>query len=145
MSSPRAKQLQDLFDSFLASTAGDAPRDVAESLGVDTTYVSKLRAGWRPTRVRDELWNRLNELESRRRVPAEAARGPEFYDGILFAAQAYSETQARLIATARAGLAATTGTPVPLTPSAAAIADGVAALRQAPPLPKAQQGKKKQA
>jgi len=37
--------------------------------------------------------------------PRASAQSPEFYDGVLFAAQAMSETITRLLAEARAGLA----------------------------------------
>lgn len=59
-----------MFDRFVALTAGETPRTAAASLGVDNTYITKLRTGWRPSRVREDLWDRLVA------VLASAARGP---------------------------------------------------------------------
>lgn len=96
--------------------------ELAVSLGVDRSYVAKLRTGWRPTRVRDDLLGRLTALDPdarQSRAPGSAA----FYDGVLFAAQAMSETVARLLAEARAGLR-----PASLTPTAGEVVVGMEAL-----------------
>jgi hypothetical protein len=102
VSSPNAEKLSALIDRVLATLGNRPQAEVAVSLGVDSTYVQKLRAGWRPTRVRPEILNRLQQLDPA--GPAHATQPPAFYDGVLFAAQAMAETTARLIAEARAGL-----------------------------------------
>lgn len=59
VSSPREQQLQEMFDRYLEMTVGEPARTAALTLGVDSTYIAKLRGGWRPSRVREELWQRL--------------------------------------------------------------------------------------
>jgi hypothetical protein len=104
VSSPSAEDLSALVDRVLESQSRYTQAEVAVSLGVDSTYVQKLRAGWRPSRVRPEILARLRQLDPA--GPKRAPQPPGFYDGVLYAAQAMAETQARLIAEARAGLAA---------------------------------------
>lgn len=53
--------------------------------------------------MRPEILARFKSLDPK--GPGRAAQSPAFYDGVLYAAQAMAETQARLIAEARAGLA----------------------------------------
>lgn len=48
-----------MFDEYLHATADLPAREAAVTLGVDDTYISKLRTGWRPSRVREELWRNL--------------------------------------------------------------------------------------
>ena len=89
MSTPREQQLQEMFDRYLERTAGEPARTAALSLGVDSTYIAKLRGGWRPTRVREELWQRLVKEVGLRagQVVREAAPAPfgaesrDFYRG----------------------------------------------------------------
>lgn len=59
MSSPREVQLKEMFDAYVRLVQGESVRAAALTLGVDNTYVARLRSGWRPTRVRDEIWQRL--------------------------------------------------------------------------------------
>lgn len=143
MSSPRAEKLSALIDRVLANFESSTQTELAATLGVDSTYVGKLRGGWRPGRVRQEIHARLTQLDPT--GASKASQPAAFYDGILYAAQAYSETQARLIAMARAGLAAGSGLKAPTTPSFDAIEDGVAALRQVPPPAKVPSTTKKRA
>lgn len=63
MSSPRASLLKDLLDRVLERYVESSPAELAAKLGVDKSYVAKLRGGWRPGRVRDDLWERLRLLD----------------------------------------------------------------------------------
>lgn len=77
-----------MFDQYLALTEGQPAVQAAVSLGVDDTYISKLRTGWRPSRVREDLWQRLVAVLSSAarqavREPAVGYRGEsrEYYRG----------------------------------------------------------------
>ncbi len=48
-----------MLDQYLQLTAGGTLAEAAVSLGVHESYVSKLRRGWRPDRVREDLFQRL--------------------------------------------------------------------------------------
>lgn len=62
LSTPQAVQIRELIDRVLAKHAEHSSVELAASLGVVDSYVSKLRSGWRPTRVRPELHARLKAL-----------------------------------------------------------------------------------
>lgn len=106
---------------MLRDFEGHTNTEVAVRLGVVNSYVSKLRKGWRPKRVREDLWARLQQFDPA--GPAVSTQPAEFYDGVLFAAQAMSETVTRLLAEARAGLR-----PASLTPTAGEVVVGMQAL-----------------
>lgn len=59
MSSPQVQQLHEMIERFLRQTAGNTLAQAAASLGVHESYVSKLRRGWRPDRVRGDLIRNL--------------------------------------------------------------------------------------
>lgn len=103
MSSPRSQQLEGIIDRILEAHPNHSNVELGASLGVDESYVRKLRDGWRPSRVREELWHRLKAADPESKVTSPGSA--EFYDGVLFAAQAMSETVTRLLAEARIGLA----------------------------------------
>lgn len=92
MSSPRADRIAALIEAVLKRHRKHTAAELAATLGVDDTYVGKLRRGWRPTRVRLDLWNRLLSLEAetrpgRRAEPAMAAGTiPEGMDPVTWAA-----------------------------------------------------------
>lgn len=111
-----------MIDRVLARREEFSNVELAATLGVDESYVRKLRGGWRPSRAREDLWARLAALDPEPRGRAAGAGQPDFYNGVLFAAQAMSETLTRLLAEARAGLSPGG------TPTAGEIADGLAAL-----------------
>lgn len=48
---------------MLAATKDQSTVDLGASLGVDASYVGKLRGGWRPTRLRPEIWSKFLELD----------------------------------------------------------------------------------
>ena len=122
LSSPRAQSLSELLQRVLDAHAEHTASELAVSLGVDRSYVAKLRTGWRPARVREDLHARLVALDPAVRERGSAA-GAQFYDGVLFAAEAMSATVTRLLAEARAGLHRG-----PLTPSAGEVVVGMQAL-----------------
>ena len=95
--------MRETFDRVLARFAKHTGTELALKLGVVDSYVTKLRGGWRPVRVRGELWTRLRELDAPAPTANAAARA-DYYDGVLFAAQAMSETVTRLLSEARSGL-----------------------------------------
>jgi len=121
VSSPKSQQLSGIFDRVLAAHPDHSNVELGASLGVDESYVRKLRDGWRPSRVREELWHRLQSADPQVKQlnPASA----EFYDGVLFAAQAMSETITRLLAEARAGLAPIRRAPVEISDRARAATE----------------------
>jgi len=66
--------------------------ELALKLGVDDSYVGKLRRGWVPTRVREDLWNRLQALDPgqgptgttavRERAPTFGDESRDYYRGM---------------------------------------------------------------
>lgn len=64
MSSARV-ELRALIDRVLKSHEKDSGVELAVKLGVVDSYVTKLRGGWRPGRVRPELMARLLALGGR--------------------------------------------------------------------------------
>lgn len=73
VSSPRAAALKSLIDRVLSAHTGDSAVELAASLGVVDSYVSKLRDGYRPGRVRGDFLARLNALDPEQR-PRTAGR-----------------------------------------------------------------------
>lgn len=63
MSTPRAQQLSSTIDRVLSAHSEHSGVELAAKLGVDKGYVSRLRGGWRPERVRNDLWIRLAALD----------------------------------------------------------------------------------
>lgn len=131
MSIPPATPIAELVDRLLAAAHGLSVGDLAVRLGVNASYISQMRTGYRPKRMNAERRARLvrlvEELEGGYDERKAAAGGrSDFYDGVLFAAQAMSEAITRLLAEAREGLRA--GSSGRSSPSAAEIADGLAAL-----------------
>jgi len=71
-----------MFDQFLKLMDGTPTVETAVSLGVDNSYISKLRSGWRPTRVRKDLWQRLvAHVAGAARRATEVREGPGGYRG----------------------------------------------------------------
>ena len=52
-----------MFDRVLAKYATHSGQELAVKLGVVDSYVTKLRGGWRPSRVRDDLMAKLSALD----------------------------------------------------------------------------------
>lgn len=106
LSIPQSDAIALLIERVLKSTAKFSTVELGASLGVDSSYITKLRQGWRPSRMRPEILKRFEQFDPTN--PLSRAQPRAFYDGVLFAAQAMAETTARLIAEARAGLATPT-------------------------------------
>jgi hypothetical protein len=66
VSTPQSDQLREVIDRVLGSLDRFTGVEVASKLGVTDSYVGKLRSGWRPTRVREDLWRRLLSLDPQR-------------------------------------------------------------------------------
>ena len=131
MSTPQSDRIAELVTRVLGSHARHSSSELAVTLGVNESYVRKLRSGWRPSRVRADLLARLRlaadaDASEQRDTVSPVAGSSEFYDGVLFAAQAMTETVTRLLADARAGLRSADATP-----SAPSIAGGLAVRRTA--------------
>lgn len=126
---PKATPPGSLIDSLLAESdrRGLSNTAVADMLGVNKSYMSKLRKGWRPNRLQPATESRVRSfLESGSgRVGVHDGPAEEWSDGVLYAAARMSETVAKLIDEARAARA-----------GAAADADIVEASK-APPHPSA--------
>lgn len=103
MSSPQSEAIARLVQRVLDSTPDLSTVELGASLGVDSSYITKLRQGWRPSRMRPEILRRFEQFDPS--SPAARTQPAAFYDGVLFAAQAMSETVTKLISEARAGLA----------------------------------------
>lgn len=94
MSTPRARQIHEVFDRVLARYAQLSGAGLAATLGVADSYVTKLRGGWRPTRVRDDLMEKLSALDpgaassgaAFERPPAWGDESRDFYRGMQAAA-----------------------------------------------------------
>lgn len=98
--------------------------EVAREVGIHASYIGEWRAGQMPTRLQERTRRKIESALQQPIAPSAA-----YYDGVLFAAQAMSETITRLLAEARAGLQRE----APATPTAAEIVAGVAALDAAAP------------
>lgn len=139
---PPARELKRLIDRLVARTAGRPIREVGALVGVSGTYISKWRTGFRPKRMSAHALARLRravqELETpgatvqEAQMGADAAEDPVgFARGVLWIIQRQAADIAR---TAAAAVVQLGGGPDAreerATPSAAAIADGLAALRR---------------
>lgn len=107
MSTPRAEVVRATIDRVLEAHQDRPGVELAGELGVVDSYVTKLRGGWRPTRVRDELWNRLRALDPQR--PGATRQPDVFYDGVLFAVERMNKAIAELMADLRQGRQPVTG------------------------------------
>lgn len=64
MSSSTSKRISDLVNRVLIVHADRTNVELAATLRVTEGYVRKLRRGWRPSRVREDLMLRLMDLSS---------------------------------------------------------------------------------
>lgn len=131
---------------------GQNASEVARATGIDATYVGRWRKGEYPTRLQESTRKRL--LEAVATVPPEGrivrerdpgtwpAGSPEFYDGVLFAAQAMSETVTRLLAEARVGLRTEPPPAKRTSPTAGEIAVGLEAMAAADAAAKQARGRR---
>jgi len=63
LSIPKSEILAARIDRVLRRRAKHSNVELAVSLGVNESYVRKLRGNWRPARVREDLWRRLEALD----------------------------------------------------------------------------------
>jgi hypothetical protein len=107
--------------------------EAARELGVHASYIGEWRNGLRPTRLQERTRRKLEAYLAAARPAGDRS---QFYDGVLFAAEAMSATVTRLLAEARAGLSARS-----VTPTAGEVAVGLEALGAAGALQPPEQGK----
>lgn len=137
--SPPAAELDDLITRFVRLTEGRPIRDLGEMAGVHGAYISKWRGGFRPTRMQAHAVTRLRravaELERAgggvlaAALGAAAAADPiQMAREVLARIESHALSIAREASEARAQLTDARDE-TPPSPSASAIADGLAALR----------------
>lgn len=120
---------------MLKAYAAHSGTELAATLGVEDSYVYKLRKGWRPTRVRDELWSRLQMLDPERSAPVAKEQSPpwggesrDYFRGMQDAALRMMRTVVDLQVEIGAALRQSPDLTPLGSPTAAEIADGLAAL-----------------
>ena len=134
MSSPQADSLRLLVDRVLNASVELTPSQLAARLGVVDSYVSRLRSGWRPTRVREDLWARLAALDPERSHhvvrevgPAWEARSRDYFAGkqdtLMDVMRWVVDQQAEIGHHLRQHT-------IPASPSLEAVEEGAAALKQ---------------
>lgn len=128
---------------MLARYAQLSGSGLAATLGVADSYVTKLRGGWRPTRVRDDLLEKLSALDpgtiatraAFERPPTWGDESRDFYRGMQAAAlrmmRTVVELQTEIGEALRTELAKEVPPEEPRSPAAGDIAVGLKAMRVA--------------
>jgi hypothetical protein len=80
--------VREVIDRVLRANARLPGVELAAKLGVVDSYVTRLRGGWRPSRVREDLWRRLQSLDPDRShnvvrevPPAYAVQSRDYFAG----------------------------------------------------------------